>query len=112
MEGVADDGLNGPRQPAGTPRAHVASLDRDLRVPVAKASDRVGAAQEPDAASQRCEPGFVMMSMRPRPGREYAAEYGSWLILICSIADGDKLASRVLRRHRLIELYWRQAGAA
>ena len=25
--------------------------------------------------------------MRPRPGREKAAEYGSWLILICWIAD-------------------------
>jgi hypothetical protein len=25
--------------------------------------------------------------MRPRPGREYSAEYGSWLILICSTAD-------------------------
>ena len=25
--------------------------------------------------------------MRPRPGREYSAEYGSWLIRICCIAD-------------------------
>ena len=25
--------------------------------------------------------------MRPRPGREYSAEYGSWLILICCTAD-------------------------
>ncbi len=24
--------------------------------------------------------------MRPRPGREYSAEYGSWLILICATA--------------------------
>ena len=25
--------------------------------------------------------------MRPRPGREYSAEYGSWLIRICCTAD-------------------------
>ena len=34
-----------------------------------------------------CEPGFVRISIRPRPGREYSAEYGSWLILICWTAE-------------------------
>ena len=32
-------------------------------------------------------PGFVRISIRPRPGRAYSAEYGSWLILICWMAD-------------------------
>ena len=34
-----------------------------------------------------CVPGLVRISMRPRPGREYSAEYGSWLMLICATAD-------------------------
>ena len=36
-----------------------------------------------------CDPGFNTTSMRPRPGREYSAEYGSWLILICWMADTE-----------------------
>ena len=31
--------------------------------------------------------------MRPRPGREYSAEYGSWLILICCTADALTLSA-------------------
>ena len=34
-------------------------------------------------------PAFVTISIRPRPGRAYSAEYGSWLIRIDSMAEAD-----------------------
>lgn len=42
-----------------------------------------------------CEPGLSTTSMRPRPGRGYSAEYGSWLILICWMADADTIRANV-----------------
>mgnify|MGYP003693922353 CR=1 FL=1 len=58
---------------------------------------RVERARRGRSASPRreycCVPGLVRISTRPRPGREYSAEYGSWLIRICCIADALTLSA-------------------